>query len=262
MINSKYDKIGKGYNSTRQADPYLASRLYELLQPDRDKVYLDIGCGTGNYTVALANKGLTLHGIEPSGKMLDEAKKRSNKVKWIPGVAEKIPSTDKIFKGIIATLTIHHWKDLEKSFLELNRVLSENGRIVLFTSTPEQMKGYWLNHYFPEMLSNSIVQMPSLTKISNATACAGLEIAEIEKYFIKDDLQDHFLYVGKNRPWLYFNGKIRNGISSFSSIANIDEVKKGLEKLKSDLENNFFESIKQKYNNDFGDYCFITIKRQ
>ena len=54
----KYDEIGTGYNSTRQADPYLTERLLYHLQPKTDRLYLDIGCGTGNYTCTLADKGL------------------------------------------------------------------------------------------------------------------------------------------------------------------------------------------------------------
>ena len=61
-----YDAIGTGYNSTRQADPYLTSRLLYFLKPQPGKLYLDIGCGTGNYTIALSNQGLNFTGVEPS----------------------------------------------------------------------------------------------------------------------------------------------------------------------------------------------------
>lgn len=148
----KYDKIGTGYNSTRKADPYLTDRLFYLLRPQNDKLYLDIGCGTGNYTCVLADKGLNIIGVEPSVQMLNEAKSRNQNIKWKNGTAEQIPAGDKTFDGIIATLTIHHWTDIKKAFFELNRVLADNGRIIIFTSTPEQMKAYWLNHYFPKML--------------------------------------------------------------------------------------------------------------
>jgi hypothetical protein len=46
----------------------------------------------------------------------------------------------------IGSLTIHHWTDLKSGFSKLNKVLKPNGRIVIFTSTPKQMIGYWLNH--------------------------------------------------------------------------------------------------------------------
>ena len=257
----KYDKIGTGYNSTRQADPYLTERLFSLLKPQNGKIYLDIGCGTGNYTSNLADKGIVFFGLDPSEQMLKEAKTRNQRVTWLKGTAEQITAEDCVFDGATATLTIHHWTDIEKAFIEINRVLAANGKFVLFTSTPEQMKGYWLNHYFPKMLRESIVQMPSLANIQEALSNTELKITGVEKYFIKDDLQDHFLYVGKNRPEYYFNEQIRKGISSFSSLANIDEVKQGLAELRRDIDNETFESIKTKYQNDIGDYLFIMIEK-
>ena len=260
-IEVKYDKIGTGYNSTRQADPYLTSRLFSLLRPRNDKLYLDIGCGTGNYTCILADKGLNFTGVDPAEKMLAKAKSRIQKVKWLHGTAEQIPTGDRTFDGIIATLTIHHWTDIKKAFTELNRVLADNGRIVIFTSTPEQMKGYWLNHYFPKMLYSSIVQMPSLDTVQNAADEARLKISGIEKYLVRDDLKDCFLYVGKNMPEYYFDEQIRGGISSFSSLANVDEVKQGLTKLRSDLDNDRFGQIKAQYESELGDYLFMVIEK-
>ena len=122
------------------------------------------------------------------------------------------------------------------------------------------MKGYWLNYYFPEMLRSSIVQMPSFNQIKEATEEAGLQISGSELYFIQDDLQDCFLYAGKNRPDYYFNEQTRKGISSFASLANLEEVNQGLAKLKHDLQTGDFEQIKNKYENSLGDYLFITIE--
>jgi ubiquinone/menaquinone biosynthesis C-methylase UbiE len=261
-MNIKYDEIGSGYNATRQADPYLTERLFCLLQPKSDKLYLDLGCGTGNYTTALANKGVKFIGVEPSEKMLAEARSGNQNISWLKGTAEHIPANNESFDGIIATLTIHHWTDIFKAFLEISRVLSHNGRLVLFTSTPEQMKGYWLNYYFPRMLHASIIQMPSVDDIREAIKQTNLEISNIEKYVIKDDLQDCFLYVGKNKPESYFDEKIRHGISSFSSLANLEEVNRGLSKLKNDIDNHEFEKIKVQYENHLGDYLFITLRKK
>ena len=60
-MDALYNTIGLTYNSTRKADPYLADRLYHLLQPGEGKLYLDIGCGTGSTTVAIARR------LGPSG---------------------------------------------------------------------------------------------------------------------------------------------------------------------------------------------------
>jgi ubiquinone/menaquinone biosynthesis C-methylase UbiE len=256
-----YDDIGRGYNSTRQADPYLAERLYYHLLPIKDGLYLDIGCGTGNYTTALANKGLHFYGVEPSEEMLGVARLRNTNVKWLTGKAENIPVGDVLFDGAIATLTIHHWAKLSDALRELNRVLKPEARMVIFTATPGQMRGYWLNHYFPVMLEESIRQMPSAEFVIKALTEAGFGIADTEKYFVAPDLQDHFLYSGKHDPELYFDQGIRNGISSFAALANRDEVNAGLANLRADVDNGRFEKVKTGYENNKGDYLFIIANK-
>ncbi len=252
-----YNSIGIGYNSTRCADPYLSERLYQLLNPESGKLYLDIGCGSGNYTLELAKRGIAFWGMDPSAIMLDEAKSKFSEINWLFGFAENIPLKDEQFDGAIATLTIHHWNNLEISFTEINRVLKPGSRLVIFTSTPEQMQGYWLNYYFPNMMTEANNKMPSLTKVENALNNAGMKIIVTEKYFVRDDLQDLFLYSCKNQPELCFDENIRNGISTFALQSNKDEVQNGLSNLRLDIDNNYLKAIKRQYENDFGDYLFI-----
>lgn len=256
-----YDFIGAGYNKTRTADPYIAQRISDLLRPEQGLKYVDIGCGTGNYTGWFAGMGYNFKGVDPSEMMLREARLKCPDVEWLQGSAENIPAPDKIFAGAIATLTIHHWEDLPNAFKELHRVLMPGARIVFFTSTPAQMKGYWLNHYFPKMLADSIAQMPSLDIITGAANDAGFNIALTEKYDIREDLQDMFLYVGKHNPQLYFEEYVREGISSFAALANRTEVEAGLKMLKADLATGDFSDIKRRYQNDDGDYLFMVMER-
>lgn len=257
-MKSKYDIIGEGYNNTRKADPYLTERLLQLLGPNKSGLYLDIGCGTGNYTNALQQKGYQFIGIDPSIQMLTEAKKKNESISWHSGTAENTGLEDGSVDGIIGSLTIHHWSDLTKAFTELYRILKRNSRIVIFTATPDQMKGYWLNHYFPKMLRASIDQMPAFDLVKGAMEGAGMEVVNTEKYFIKPDLQDHFLYCGKERPALYLNQEIRKGISSFSSLANQQEVEEGLLALRNDIASGKISSVIDAFQNQKGDYLFIV----
>jgi len=258
----KYDQIGTGYNNTRQADPYLLSRILHLLSAKPEGQYLDIGCGTGNYTIPIAANGLKFTGIDPSDKMLQAARSKSNNIEWKFGTAEKIPAPDNCFDGAIATLTIHHWVDLKQGCIELSRVLKPGSRVVFFSSTPEQMTSYWLNHYFPEVMHRSIINMPSIEVVRNALLQANMEIMQTEKYFVRDDLVDLFLQSGKNKPWIYFDENIRKGISTFASLASKEEMQNGLERLRIDLDTGHFESIKEKYESDEGDYIFIVAEKK
>jgi len=258
---SKYDRIGLGYNNTRKADDYLTSRLLHHLNPEKSKSYLDIGCGTGNYTIALHKKGFRLVGLDPSDRMLKVAKTQCNAIEWKKGTAEDTGFPDEYFDGVTASLTLHHWEDFKRGFKELFRVMKSGARLVIFTSTPEQMKGYWLNHYFPKMMARSIAQMPGLDLVQNALNEAGLETVGTEKYFIKSDLMDKFLYYGKEDPELYFDEEIRKGISSFAALGNRDEVEQGLTKLRKDIDSGEIEKVIESYKNNHGDYLYVIARK-
>ncbi|MEM9362149.1 MAG: class I SAM-dependent methyltransferase [Bacteroidota bacterium] len=260
-MSAKYDKIGIDYNLTRKADPYLAQQILSHLKPGHNGKYLDIGCGTGNYTHEFQKQGFDFIGIDPSQVMLNKAKSKNKEVSWKIGSAENTGLPQSSVDGVIASLTLHHWNSLELGFSELYRVIKPKGRIVLFTSTPKQMQGYWLNHYFPKMLLDSIRQMPSLEQVKKAMAVGGFEFLETHKYSIQPDLQDQFLYCGKQNPKLYFDERIRGGISSFSSLANQTEVEIGLMELRKDMDSGKVEEIMTSYENDLGDYLFIIGKK-
>jgi ubiquinone/menaquinone biosynthesis C-methylase UbiE len=260
-MDAKYNHIGKGYNYTRKADPYLLERLRYHLNPIGEGLYIDIGCGTGNYTSKLHDKETRFIGIDPSEKMLEKAKKANPQIEWKLGTAENIPQESNTIKGVVGTLTLHHWDNLEKGFSELFRVMKPYANMVFFTATPQQMEGYWLNHYFPKMLSDSIQQMPSFEQITEAMKTAGFENIFTDKYNIKPDLKDLFLYAGKENPTLYLDANVRNGISSFSHLANQDEVQKGLAKLEKDIASGEINKIMRNYENKDGDYLFILSQK-
>ncbi|KAA1244060.1 class I SAM-dependent methyltransferase [Aquimarina sp. RZ0] len=259
-MQEKYDLIGAGYNTTRKADPYLFNRLHDLLSPSKEGTYLDIGCGTGNYTKLFDKKGYQFIGVDPSQEMLKKARSGNHSVSWKIGNAENLDLLPNSIDGSIASLTLHHWHDLTQGFASLRRVLKPEGKIVIFTATPIQMKGYWINHYFPEMLRDSIRQMPSLETIKNSLKNNQLYIEKTEKYFVQPDLEDFFLYAGKHNPKLYFEPKIRQGISSFSSLSNASEVTIGLDSLQKDIQSHKINDIIKSYENTNGDYIFLVIK--
>src|SRR5690606_39210106 len=108
-------------------------------------------------------------------------------------------------------------------FKELNRVLYPKSQYLIFTSSPAQMRSYWLSHYFPEMMRKAIAQMPDPEQMKEALSRCGFDLVKRELYVVQPDLKDQFLYVGKERPELYLNKEIRKGISSFAMLTDKDE---------------------------------------
>ncbi|WP_276134494.1 class I SAM-dependent methyltransferase [Polluticoccus soli] len=261
MTEILYDTIGKAYNATRCADPYIAGRVFELLSPRPDGLYLDIGCGTANYLTALAEKGVKFYGVDPSETMLAEARKKDNGAQFFNAKAEALPFGDEFFDGCTATFTLHHWDNKLKGLKEVNRVLKPGSKIVFLSFCGEQMRGYWLNHYFPEMMKRSWELLPELPEMELLLNNAGFQLATIEKYFVQEDLQDHFVYSNKHRPEQYLRPEIRANASSFAAFCSPEELTSGLTALEADIVNRRIYDIMKSYENDKGDYIFLVAQK-
>jgi SAM-dependent methyltransferase len=256
-----YNTIGIGYDTTRRADPYIASRLLALLDPQPGARYLDLACGTGNYTTAIAAAGVRIYGIDVSPVMLAAARVKSGIAGWALGAAESLPFCDGAFAGAICTLAIHHFTDLRRAFTDVARVVA-HGRLVILTADPEQMKRYWLREYFPILMADAIAQMPDLPQVADTLRAAGFETIRTEIYEVRPDLDDLFIYAGKQRPQLYLDPRIRAGISNFARLENQTEVEAGCARLADDIASGRIDDIIESYRHDGGDYLFVIATKE
>lgn len=255
-----YEQIGKGYDLTRRADPYIVSRLTHHLRIDSQLSYLDAACGTGNYTLALSQAGGTWHALDQSQRMIDAARKKSDTIFWQLADVTRLPYRDGAFSGVVCTLAIHHFTSLVPAFSEINRVLTK-GRFVLFTSTLEQTSQYWLAEYFPEAIAKSAEQMPSAAAIREALLEARFDSVETEDYVVQEDLQDFFLYSGKHRPAMYLDRVVRSGISTFALLASETEIEEGCRRLESDIQTGQIAEVVKRYEHKEGDYKFVVARK-
>lgn len=148
----RYDKIGTDYNCTRVADNYIGEKARILLNPQKNKQYLDIGCGTGNYTRKLSDNSYHFWGVDPSLKMLEQVDDNMKyNISWINGFSESFVLPENIIiDGCIAINTIHHWSNIQKGFNNISNIMELGGRIVIFSPFFEQIGKSWLKHYFPD----------------------------------------------------------------------------------------------------------------
>lgn len=86
---------------------------------------MEIGIGSGIFAKPLQIK----NGIEPSRTMREKARKRG--LDPIDGVAEKLPYPDKSYDFALMVTTICFVDDIRKSFREANRVLKNNGHLII-----------------------------------------------------------------------------------------------------------------------------------
>jgi ubiquinone/menaquinone biosynthesis C-methylase UbiE len=258
MPAERYDIIGKSYNTTRRADPYIAEKIYQLLSPRSSGLYLEIGCGTANYLTALSQRGLQFIGVDPSEVMLQQARSKKAGAKFVQASAENLSFDNAYFDGATAILTMHHWQNIYEGLKELHRVLKPGTHLVCFSFTPQQLRGYWLHYYFPKMIERSMLSIPEWGRMEILFVSAGFKELITEPYFVREDLQDHFLYSHKFMPEKYLDQSVRDNISSFAAFSDSDEVSTGLINLEADITSGKIKQVIDQYQNDLGDYLFIT----
>src|ERR1700723_2668522 len=255
-----YDEIGDTYGATRHADPRITQALTEYVGPEHTASLVNLACGNENYTCALEVLGGHWHGIDNSHAMLEQARSKNQRKVWRRAEASALPYPDGTFAGAICALAIHPFLHLDPPFSEVFRVLNA-GRFVLFTAFPEQMGHYWLCHYFPQMMTRSMEKMPSEATIVGALRRAGFVVRDVSPFHITNDLQDLFLYSGKDRPEIYLNPAVRANISSFANHCPPAELEHGLHALHSDIEHDRFRDVASRFSSPTGDYAFVIAER-
>ena len=91
---------------------------------------LDVGCGTGNSTVALLPFAREVIGLDPSSFMLAQAR-RVEGVSYRKGHAEALPFGSGEF-DLITVATAYHWFDQDAFLTEACRVLRPGGWLLLY----------------------------------------------------------------------------------------------------------------------------------
>ena len=250
-----YDRLGAAYDTTRRADPRIVARLAAHLDLEPGAPCLDLGCGSGNYTAALAARGLAMAGIDRSPAMLAAARAKGRGLRLVAGDAARLPFADGAFAGAVSTLASHHFADRGAAFAEVARVLRPGARFVLLTATAEQMAGYWLGRYFPSAIARAAAQMGPRETTLDALRAGGLGVLAEEPFAVPDDLADLFLYAGKRRPEIYLDARVRAGISTFAELCEPAELGRGLARLRADLAAGRRPAAAD---DSLGDYLFIV----
>jgi SAM-dependent methyltransferase len=110
--------------SRRLADPFLD---FAGVQPG-DRV-IDVGCGTGAITAALAARGCTAIGVDASEPYLEGARRHRSHpaVTYELGDARRIHYPDASFNGCVSTLAIDVIPEVDQVAAEMRRVTRPGG---------------------------------------------------------------------------------------------------------------------------------------
>lgn len=118
-------------------------RLIDLAEPRPGQRALDLCCGTGDVTFALARRGTEVVGLDFSEPMLAVANRRTEiesrkcrdtaslPVRFLRGDAQQIPFPDASFDIVTISYGLRNLADLERGLREMARVARPGGRLLV-----------------------------------------------------------------------------------------------------------------------------------
>jgi len=103
----------------------------EALAPVEDKKILEIACGTGRFSVMLAQQGADVVGLDISAPMLGEGRRKAGQagvddhLEFLRGDAARLPFPDDHFDSVFAIRFFHLVDEPKRYLRELARVSSD-----------------------------------------------------------------------------------------------------------------------------------------
>jgi ubiquinone/menaquinone biosynthesis C-methylase UbiE len=191
-----YEAGAGAYARHRRPNPEVLSALVEGGAVNRDSRVLEVGCGTGNHIIALAEDfACDAHGLEPAAEMRAVAQSRSDTVTFYGGGAEDISAAGNNIDFIFTVDVIHHMLDREAYFAGVARALKPGGRICTVTDSEDILRNRMpLAEYFPETVAVELGRYPPIPTLRAEMTKAGFTTIDEQEVSHAYDLSDATAY--------------------------------------------------------------------
>jgi len=194
-VNELFARIARRYDLINDLQSFGLHRQWKrqvvkLAAVQQGGSALDLCCGTGDISFALARNGATVTGLDFSAEMLAVAAQRKNKVTktltaaitagpvFIQGDAQQIPFPNDTFDAVTVGYGLRNLTSWERGLDEMHRVAKPGGRLVVldFGKPPNAL---WRSLYFAHL--NCSVPLIGLLFCGNAQAYAYI-LESLKKY--------------------------------------------------------------------------------
>lgn len=119
----------------KRVKQYECELILDLLQPAKGESILDVGCGTGIFTLGILAHSARIVGLEPSLPMLAGAVKRTMTHPFDPvgGDMRALPFRDRSFDKLVSVTALEFVADAKGAVDEMFRVVRPGGTLVVAT---------------------------------------------------------------------------------------------------------------------------------
>lgn len=133
-------RAGAYLTSTVHAQGADLEALAALMHDRPEAAVLDLGCGAGHVSFAVAPQVGSVVACDLSPEMLDVVARAAEdrglgNLLTKQAVAERLPFDDASFDGVLSRYSAHHWRDFHAGLREAARVLKPGGLVGIVDST-------------------------------------------------------------------------------------------------------------------------------
>src|SRR5262245_56839137 len=141
-ISSRYDLLNHllSVNIDKRWRRRVVNRLQTLLPPDAQ--VLDVGCGTGDLSIALFEKtAAEVVGIDFCEPMLQLAKRKAPQITFLEGDALQLPFPDASFDMMTVGFVLRNLSSINGGLAEFKRVLRPGGWLAVLEFSQPTVPG-------------------------------------------------------------------------------------------------------------------------
>ncbi len=189
------------------------------------RTILDLGCGTGRFSEALAGHfDAQVLAIDPSKKMLEQARNKQvdPRVSYVLGSGESIPLHSSSVDLIFMSMIFHHFRDPRLAARECRRVLRDGGTAFMRAGTQERIPSYPYVPFFPESRPILNEVLPTSSFIQDVFVAAGFRLVTLD-VVTQTIAPNHVV----------FADKLATGADSVLARLSQDEFQAGIEAVRA-----------------------------
>lgn len=174
--------------------------VFDLFKVQKGMKILDVGCGTGNFSIKLARMGCEVVAIDISKEMLkvaeSKAKKENLDIEFHNMDVYNLEFEDNYFDGVISVTAFEFINDPKKAMEEMFRVLKTNGNLLIGTISKDSQWGeMYLSKEFQE---NSVFKYADFKTLEDLKAFKKDNLIDIrECLFISPNTEEKEISMNK-----------------------------------------------------------------
>ena len=135
-VAGMFDEVATNYDFTNAILSGGNATLWRFatvkaIDPQPGERVLDIACGTGTSSSALARSGASVVGLDFSPGMIGEARRKHQSVEFVDGDAMKLPFVSNEFDAVTISFGLRNVSEPKVALSEMFRVLKPGGRLVV-----------------------------------------------------------------------------------------------------------------------------------